>query len=314
MATDGCTLVERNLADDDAVERAFRAGRAIACPWTQPATTITNALATLEQALRTAPHERSYVGLNAHHGRRESVWLAATGIGRPVHVDTDDLSRFDGPLEGGERGVALLRRDPDVARAVSIVKAEVDHTMSVVVRGLRMHEDLPGCLDELTVRYRLNRYAPAEHDSGIGLHADGCLVATVITNEPGLLLLGGPGWVERPDPGVGTVALPGSILARWTDGAVPPLIHGAPLARGQATKFSVVGFLNFQNHRDVPRSRRFTQQRAPLRNDIGAFKVNDTHIGDGDLAEFYRAHGFVTDGPEPRFKTLTELEREGSPI
>lgn len=310
MATELRTLVEDDLTDDNAVERAFRAGRGIVCPWTQPASTIMDALATLEEHLRAAPQERSYVGLNAHHGHRESVWLAATGIGQPVHEATEELGRFDGPLESGQRGVALLNSHPEVARAFELLKTEVDHTMSVVVRGLHMPEDLPGCLDELTIRYRLNRYASAEHDSGIGLHADGCLVATVITNEPGLLLLGGPGQIVRPDPAVGTVALPGSILARWTDLAVPPLIHGAPLTRGQATKFSVVGFLNFQNHRDVPRSPRYTARPTPMHNDIGAFKVDDTHIADGDLAEFYSARGFVISDPAPRFKTLTELEGE----
>jgi hypothetical protein len=90
--------------------------------------------------------------------------------------------------------------------------------------------------------------------------------------------------------------------------ALPPVVHTVEIRRGDPTKFTMVGFLNFPDEAVIPRSPRFTANRAPFRNRIKEFKPDDMNAG-GDLAEFYRSRGFVTGGEGGlRFHTLPELE------
>lgn len=87
------------------------------------------------------------------------------------------------------------------------------------------------------------------------------------------------------------------------------LVHGAPIYRGAPTKFTIVGFLNFEDHADIPRSRRFTQREEPLYVDIDEFKADDKLPHGGGLSAFYRERGFVVtdERGETRFRTFDEL-------
>ena len=117
----------------------------------------------------------------------------------------------------------------------------------------------------------------------------------------------GPGWTVRPAPQAGTIVMPGSILTRWSDGALPATVHAVEIHRGDPTKCTMVGFLNFADGTDVPRSPRLTGRDEPFRNEVSEFK-NDDMRPDGGLADFYSDRGFVVmEDDGARFRTFAEL-------
>jgi hypothetical protein len=302
-------LIQRVAGHPDAVERAFRSGCAIVLPWNGTAAQIACALRTVGRYLSTLPIETSFPGTDGLEADRQSLWVASTGLGQRLHTELADLAHLDGDAAGGVRGLRALQRHPDVAGALSVLKSEIDRALRVATQGLHFHEDLPpACLDAVTVRYRAIRYAPVQREvAGIGVHPDGSVISALITDQPGLTALGGPGWTVRPTPEAGTVVMPGSILTRWSDGALPPTVHAVEIHRGDPAKCTMVGFLNFADGSDVPRSLRLTGREEPFRNKVSEFK-NDDMRPDGDLADFYSNRGFVLmEGDRARFRTLTEL-------
>jgi isopenicillin N synthase-like dioxygenase len=198
---------------------------------------------------------------------------------------------------------------PQVANALSVLKSEIDRALRLAVEGLHLHEELPStCLDAITVRYRAIRYAPVQREiAGIGVHPDGNVISALVTDQPGLTVLGGQGWIAQPTPKAGTIVMPGSILFRWSNGTLRPTVHAVEIHRGRPTKCTMVGFLNFADGSDVPRSLRLTGGEEPFRNEVNEFKNNDMRP-DGGLADFYRDRGFVVmEGDRARFRTFAEL-------
>jgi hypothetical protein len=226
-----------------------------------------------------------------------------------LHSEPGDIARLDGDHDGGVRGLEMLGCQPAVQAALSAIKDEIDSALRTTIVALRLHEDLPpACLDAVTIRYRAIRYAPTRREiAGVGMHPDGNVISALITDQPGLTVLGGPGWVIRPDPEVGTIVMPGSILTRWSDGALLPTMHAVEIHRGDPVKCSVVGFLNFADGDYIPRSPRLTGDSELFHNVVREFKYDDMR-SDGWLSSFYRDRGFVVDeGGQSRFRTFAEL-------
>jgi hypothetical protein len=302
-------LIQRASDLPGSLDRTFRAGRAVVFPWRGAIEGVYRALDIIERYLAALPVEVSFHGTDGLVADRQSLWVASTGLGCHLHSELSEISLFDGDAEGGSRGIEMLKQHPEMADSMLAVKSEIDDALRATLEGLRLHEELPSrCLTAITVRYRAIRYSPALHDAaGIGMHPDGNVISALVTNQPGLTVLGGPGWIERPVPEAGVVVMPGSILSRWSGGALRPTVHAVEIRRGDPVKCTVVGFLNFADGSEVPRSRRFTGSQAPFRNEISRFKIDDMHP-DGDLASFYRARGFVvTEGGKARFLTFGEL-------
>jgi hypothetical protein len=309
MSSDRPDLIQHASDLADSLEQIFRTGRAAVFPWHQAAVEIFHALAAIERYLSTLPIETSFHGTDGLVADRQSLWVASTGLGRRLHTELSSIAHLDGDDEGGRRGIEALGCHPTVTRAISVLKGEIDRALQATVRGLRLPEELPAaCLNAVTVRYRAIRYAPAQRDiAGIGMHPDGNVISALVTNQPGLTLLGGPGWIARPMPAAGVMVMPGSILTRWSDGTFQPTMHAVEIRRGDPIKCTMVGFLNFADGSDVPRSRRLTGRKEPFRNEVSQFKHDDMRP-DGGLADFYRARGFVVlDGDKARFLTFAEL-------
>jgi hypothetical protein len=309
MSSDRPDLIQHASDLTDSLEQIFRTGSAAIFPWHGTAVEISHALRTIERYLSTLPVETSFHGTDGLVADRQSFWVASTGLGQHLHTESSDIAHLDGDAEGGTRGIDMLKCHPTVTQALSVLKSEIDRALRVTVKGLHLHEELPtACLNAVTVRYRAIRYAPAQRDiAGIGMHPDGNVVSALVTNQPGLTVLGGPGWIARPMPEAGVMVMPGSILTRWSDGTLQPTMHAVEIRREDPIKCTVVGFLNFADGSDVPRSLWLTGRKEPFRNEISQFKSDDMRP-DGGLANFYRARGFVvTDGDKARFLTFAEL-------
>jgi 2-oxoglutarate-Fe(II)-dependent oxygenase superfamily protein len=311
MTSDQLALLRSGAGCSGQVERAFRAGRAIALRCRRAPADITQALRQVDRYLTTFSVEQSFRGTDGLQADRQSFWVASKGLGQGLCRDPADIASLDGDASGGARGIETLRSQPQLTESLLVLKDELDRALLAAMTGLRLAEELPReILDAVTVRYRAIRYAPANRDvAGIGLHPDGNLISALITNQPGLAVVSGPGQVVRPAPEAGVIVMPGSILTRWSDGALLPTVHGVEIRRGDPVKCTIVGFLNFADGSEVPRSRRFTDRSQPFRNEVQAFKEDDMRP-DGDLAEFYRARGFVvTEDGRSRFLTFAELTR-----
>jgi hypothetical protein len=309
MSSDRPDLIQHASDLADSLGQIFRTGSAAIFPWHRPAVEIFHALAAIERYLSTLPIETSFHGTDGLMADRQSLWVASTGLGKHLHTELSNIARLDGDAEGGKRGIEVLRCHPPVTQAISVLKGEIDRALQAAVQGLHLSEDLPAaCLNALTVRYRAIRYAPAHRDvAGIGMHPDGNVISALVTNQPGLTVLGGPGWIARPMPTAGVIVMPGSILTRWSDGTFQPTVHAVEIRRSDPIKCSMVGFLNFADGSEVPRSLRLTGRKEPFRNEISQFKSDDMRP-DGGLADFYRTRGFVVlDGDKARFLTFAEL-------
>jgi hypothetical protein len=263
----------------------------------------------VERYLSGLPVERSFQGTDGMNADRQTLWVASAGLRQPLQTEPSAIALLDGDHDGGVRGLEMLRSQPAVVTALSALKAEIDNALHTTIRALRLHEELPSaCLDAVTIRYRAIRYAPTQREvAGVGMHPDGNVISALVTDRPGLTVLGGPGWVVRPAPEAGTIVMPGSILTRWSDGALLPTMHAVEIRRGDPVKCSVVGFLNFADGSYVPRSARLTGRSELFHNQVDKFK-NDDMRGDGWLSAFYRDHGFmVNEGDQCRFRTFAEL-------
>lgn len=270
------------------IEEAFRAGHALLIPWSDPARErIGAAMAEVAGYLARFPPTSSFGGINKLDADRQTLWVASTGLGKPFHVLRDDLARFDGDAEGGERGLEALRREESVRAALEDLKAVLDDALGLAVEAIGFHEDLPASLIEsLTVRYRAIRYAPIDRDvAGIGLHPDGNVLSALLTDGEGLVIQEA-GDVFRP-PTDRTVVMPGSILYRWSNGDFKPTFHSVEIRRGDRTKFTIVAFLNFPDHTSIPRSARLGHAGSFL-NEVQRHKEDDMNRA-GDLASLWAA-------------------------
>ena len=309
MPSDRPELIQYPSALAGSLEQIFRTGSAAVLPWQGTPAEISGALSTVERYLGTLPVEASFQGTDGFTAERQSLWVASTGLGRRLHTEANQIAHLDGDAAGGTRGIEVLRLYPMASQAIIALKSEIDQALQAAVRALNFPEELPrACLDSVTVRYRAIRYAPSRRDiAGIGMHPDGNVISALVTNQPGLTVLGGPGWIARRKPSAGVIVMPGSILTRWSDGVFKPTMHAVEVRRGDPVKCSVVGFLNFADGSEVPRSIRLTGRSEPFRNEVSRFKSDDMRP-DGGLADFYRARGFISlDGGEARFLTFSEL-------
>ncbi len=309
MVADRPGLVQHASDHPESLEQAFRSGSAVVVPWAGEVLKIVNSMRIVERYLSTLPVERSFQGTDGLNADRQTLWVASTGLKQQLHTEPSAVARLDGDHDGGVRGLEMLRSQPAVVTALSALKDELDAALRTTIVALRLHEELPpACLDAVTIRYRAIRYAPTRREvAGVGMHPDGNVISALITDRPGLTVLGGPGWVARPAPEAGAIVMPGSILTRWSDGTLLPTMHAVEIRRGDPVKCSIVGFLNFADGSYIPRSARFTGRSELFHNLVDEFKNDDMRI-DGWLSEFYRDRGFVADeGDHCRFRTFAEL-------
>ena len=268
------------------IEELFRDGHGLLIPWSDPTRERTEAaMAELAGYLARFPATRSFGGINQLDADRQTLWVASTGLGEPFHVDRDDLARFDGDAEGGERGIEALKGDESVKGALEELKLVLDDALAIAAEALGLNEDLPPeLIAKLTVRYRAIRYAPVDRDvAGIGLHPDGNVLSALLTDGAGLVINERSG-VCRPPTG-GTVLMPGSILYRWSNGYFKPTFHSVEIRRGDRTKFTMVAFLNFPDQTLIPSSR-LRHQVGSFLNDVQRHKEDDMNRS-GDLAPLW---------------------------
>lgn len=255
-------------------------------PWTDPARErIRAAMAEVAGYLAQLPPTSSFGGINKLDADRQTLWVASTGLKKPFHRRQEDLARFDGDAEGGERGLEVLQRDGSVREALGDLKDVLDDALDSAIEAIGLREDLPAELIEtLTVRYRAIRYAPIDRDvAGIGLHPDGNVLSALLTDGDGLVIQESGGVVRPPIDR--TVVMPGSILYRWSKGHFKPTFHSVEIHRGDRTKFTIVAFLNFPDHTDIPRSTRLGHAGS-FRNEVQRHKEDDMNR-DGDLAPLW---------------------------
>ena len=270
------------------VEEAFREGQALVVPWSSPTRErIGAAMAEVAGYLARFPPTSSFGGINKLDADRQTLWVAATGLGKPLHTQRDDLGRFDGDLEGGERGIEVLTREASVREALEDLRRVLDDALEIAIEAIGLDKDLPAEVAEtLTVRYRAIRYAPVERDvAGIGLHPDGNVLSALLTDQEGLVIQA-QGGVYRPAAD-GTIVMPGSILYRWSNGYFKPTFHSVEIRRGDPTKFTIVAFLNFPDHTLIPRSA-LRHQSGFFSNEVQRHKEDDMNRA-GDLAPLWSA-------------------------
>jgi hypothetical protein len=268
------------------IEEALREGHALLIPWSDPARErIGAAMAEVAGYLAKFPPTSSFGGINKLDADRQTLWVASTGLGKPFHLQADELARFDGDAEGGERGLEALQREENVRVALEELKAVLDDALEWAVKAAGVPEDLPAeLIESLTVRYRAIRYAPIDRDvAGIGLHPDGNVLSALLTDREGLVVQA-PEGVFRP-PIDSTVLMPGSILYRWSNGHFKPTFHSVEIRRGDRTKFTIVAFLNFPDHTLIPRSARLGHAGSFL-NEVQRHKEDDMNRA-GDLAPLW---------------------------
>jgi 2OG-Fe(II) oxygenase superfamily len=280
-----------NYTDENSktsVEEAFRRGHALLFPWNDPERQrIGTAMAEIAGYLAEFPPTPSFGGINELDADRQTLWVASTGLKKPFHLQVDELMRFDGDAEGGERGLVALRREKSVRMALAHLKRVLDDALEIAVKGISLNEDLPAeLLDKITVRYRAIRYAPIERQvAGIGLHPDGNVLSALLTDRPGLVI-NDRGSVCRPTTD-GTVVMPGSILYRWSNGYFKPTFHSVEIRRGDPPKFTIVAFLNFPDRTPIPRSA-LRHHSGSFLNEVQSFKEDDMNTA-GDLAPLWAA-------------------------
>lgn len=278
-----------NYTDKDSassVNKVFQCGHALLIPWSTPeAKRINTAMAETANYLASFSPTASFGGINDLDADRQTLWVASTGLKAPLHIQREDLVRFDGDAEGGERGLETLKREESVTRAIEYLKHALDNALEVAVKAVGLDEDLPSELfDKITVRYRAIRYAPVERQvAGIGLHPDGNVLSALLTDRPGLVITAREGVCQPMTEG--TVAMPGSILYRWSNGFFKPTFHSVEIHRGDPPKFTIVAFLNFPDHAHIPRSARLGQSGSFL-NEVQSNKENDMNRN-GDLAPLW---------------------------
>lgn len=243
-------------------------------------------MATIAEYLATFPPTPSFGGINNLDADRQTLWVASTGFKKALHLRPDELTSFDGDTEGGRRGLKALLDAGHVARSFQHLKSALDDALQIAIDGLGLNDDLPNeVFDKITVRYRAIRYAPVERQiAGIGLHPDGNVLSALITDQPGLLVMDRNGQ-HRPYTDA-TVVMPGSILYRWSSGQYKPTFHTVEIDCGDPAKFTIVAFLNFPDHTDIPRSTRLGHS-GYFRNDVQSCKEDDMKRG-GDLASEWR--------------------------
>lgn len=281
-------MIQTCVGKDSAIsmEEAFRGGHAVLIPWSNPTRDrVGAAMEEIAGYLARFPPTSSFGGINQLDADRQTLWVASTGLRNPFHERQDDLVRFDGDAEGGERGIEALKQEESVRGALEDLKLVLDDALEMAVEAIGLKEDLPAeTIEKLTVRYRAIRYAPVDRDvAGIGLHPDGNVLSALLTDRGGLVIKE-PGGVCRP-PTDGTVLMPGSILYRWSNGYFKPTFHTVEIHRGDPTKFTIVAFLNFPDHTAIPRSA-LRHQSGSFFNDVQRQKEDDMNRA-GDLAPLW---------------------------
>ncbi|MGW7520068.1 2OG-Fe(II) oxygenase family protein [Streptomyces sp. NPDC054796] len=243
---------------------------------------LRTAMSSLKEFLSGTERESTFPGMDKLEASRQSFWVAARGLHRPLVEDEEFLGSLDGDRSGGRRGAEILRSRPDVSSALERVRRTLDGALLTAARAVTVPRDV---LRGVTVRYRVVRYAAGTADtSGIGLHPDGNVLSALVTDGDGLTL-----WQDRntfvsPERD-GTLVLPGSILYRWSEGHYEPTFHRVELDERHEPKFSMVAFLNFPD-------------KAPLAywrsggtrlyfNDVQASKESDLDRF-GDIAELWK--------------------------
>jgi hypothetical protein len=159
-------MIQTHTGRDSAVsiEEVFRQGDGLFIPWSDPARQRTEAaMAEIAGYLSRFPATRSFGGINQLDADRQTLWVASTGLGKPFHVHRDDLARFDGDAEGGERGIEALKRDESVSGALGDLKLVLDGALAIAVEAIGLEEDLPSELIEgITVRVLSQRRATSQ--------------------------------------------------------------------------------------------------------------------------------------------------------
>lgn len=269
------------------IEDIFRRGHALLIPWSEPERErIGTAMATIAAYLAQVPSTQSFGGINALDADRQTLWVASTGLRSPFHFRREDLVRFDGDVEGGERGLVALKNEC-VRVSLEELKHTLDDALETASKAIGLNDDLSAELfAKITVRYRAIRYAPVERDvAGIGFHPDGNVLSALITDQPGLVIRDERNTC-RPTTD-GTVLMPGSILYRWSNGYFKPTFHSVEIRRDDPTKFTFVAFLNFPDHMSIPRSASL-QQCGPFLNEVQRYKEDDMNKA-GDLESLWRS-------------------------
>src|SRR5688572_25437977 len=101
------------------IEEVFRHGHPLQIPWDKPTSKrVIAAMAETAGYLAQFPATPSFGGINKLDADRQTLWVASTGIRSPFHLNRDDVVRFDGDTEGGERGIEALEGAKSVSAAL----------------------------------------------------------------------------------------------------------------------------------------------------------------------------------------------------
>ncbi|KAG0203469.1 hypothetical protein BGX28_004255 [Mortierella sp. GBA30] len=239
------------------IDDTLRTGKEYVFQWSQDEETgVTTTMNALDSFLSQFEPSLSYEGTDKRTVWRKSCWFASPGLHKPLLSTREDVERFDGDIHDGLVGLEALK-NKNVRSAVEWIKNLLDDSLEVTAKAVGLQDDM---IARCTVRYRTMKYvAHSGNPGGIGLHPDGNLLSSLITNGPGLKVFDLDGTLRTPG-WQGTILMGGSTLYRWSGGRYPPTFHDVHVEEGQ-TKVSIVAFFNFPDMEYIPRSLIVSRQK-----------------------------------------------------
>ncbi|KAG0627256.1 hypothetical protein M758_2G186600 [Ceratodon purpureus] len=251
------SIALRPLADDEEATRkqmaviddTFRVGKEHIFPWSQEESErVTSAMDELDSYLSQFDPSLSYEGTDRKIVWRKSCWFASLGLYSPLLETEEEIKLFDGDLKDGQTGIKALQGDR-FRKSIEYLRGLLDDSLVFTARSVGLNDEM---IARCSVRYRIIKYVSHNGDpGGIGLHPDGNLLSSLITNGPGLKVFDLDGTLREPGYN-GTILMGGSTLYRWSRGAYPPTFHDVSIGREQK-KVSIVAFFNFPDMTTIPR-------------------------------------------------------------
>ncbi|KAI7865394.1 hypothetical protein K492DRAFT_170203 [Lichtheimia hyalospora FSU 10163] len=263
------------------IDECFKLGKEYIFRWTEKEKKeIYNALKDIRDYLKELPLTLSFQGIDNKRVWRKSCWVLSPGIGKDFCRTESEIKNCDGDLTDGKNGLLALKK---LDTQLHYLKKLIDKSLEITAREVGIDDYI---FSKCTVRYRIAQYIEnGKEPGGIGLHPDGNVLSSLITNSPGLKVYELDGNIRDINHD-GTILMGGSILYRWSNKIYKPPIHNVNVDCNQE-KTSIIAFLNFKDNDEIPRNiEKHGVNKEKFINYINRFKENDITKG-GDLKDLW---------------------------
>jgi hypothetical protein len=260
------------------INKSFEYGKEFIFKWSDyEKKNILYALENISNYLQELPLSLSYEGTDKQVVWRKSCWVSSSGLNKPFFETYDEIRKFDGDLKDGLEGLKALDNE-NLRLSLYFLKKIIDDSLIKTAKAVGIPDEL---IELCTIRYRIIKYTEnKENPGGIGLHPDGNLLSSLITDSPGLNVFDFDGKQRKPLY-CGTILMCGSILYRWSDGIYLPTFHNVK-ALDNKQKTSIVGFLNFPDKIEIIKK----NNNDIFYHDINKIK-NDDKSQYGELSQLW---------------------------